>query len=1005
MDLHISESDKQIDTVGHFNNFLGTIIEITGMGLWDWNLKTGIVVYSKEWEHILGYEPGEMSQDISAWLGSLHPDDVGGAYADVEDCIGGRLEKYMHEVRMFRKDGSIIWARDNGTITEYGDDGDPVRLVCVMQDVTSIKESEIRLREQTDRLDFISGLSGLASWDWNVKEDKLILSEEYVRMMGYDKNEVSGFRENLQKIVHPDDYRYVTKALEDYMAGETEVYLTEARMLRSKGEYIWTLDTGQIVEWDLDGSPLHVVGGYLNIDRLKRTEIDLQDALSKNESYNERLKIEVQNAVNNLENARRNNQVLFDSNPSPNMIFNDKMEVLDCNPAAIEFYGFANKQEFAENIFGFLRSCIPSIQPSGRPSVPLEDRMRYTLENGYCEFETTFIINEEEIPINIVFIRIPQNASYAVAVYQHDLRTIKRAENELLRQDRLLKAVNTVAASLMAASAEAFSETMWQSLKTLGQSAYADRAIFWKNEVEKDDVYCSQVGMWTGNDIAPGKLAYSKISLEKSVPNYANQLKRGKYVAATLSDMPTEEREWFAPLKIRSVALFPVFLHGGFWGLLSIFYNGKAVSVSENEMNILQSGGLLIASALLRNEVNQNLIVAREQALESTKAKSRFLANMSHEIRTPMNAIIGMSTIAQRTSDLDTVKDCLVKINSASRHLLGLINDVLDMSKIEARKMVLSYEEFSIRQMIQDIRNINGTRAAEKNQNLVIEIDHDLPDCVIGDDLRLSQIITNFLSNAVKFTPINGDITLSARLISKSKDYVDVTFAVQDSGIGISKDKQNILFNAFEQIERAGGRTQEGTGLGLAISKSLVEQMGGKIELESEIDKGSIFRFTIRMKRGRENIEQRSVSELGEEAYDFSGKRILIVEDIEINRTIVMTLMDSTGAELIPMENGRVAVEAFKANREYYDLIYMDIHLPEMDGYEATRAIRSESALWSKNVPIIAMTANAFAEDVQQCKAAGMNDHIAKPIDLQEVLDKTSRYIHIKEKLKREGVL
>ena len=1000
-----ADKDKQIVSESYFKDSLGTIIEAAEIGPWEWDLTTGRTIYSRGWERIAGYGPGELKQDVSEWFKLLHPQDVAMISSAVEDYVSGHTDSYSVEFRMRRKDGSTVWVQDKGIISARDESGTPIRLSGILQDISSIKEAEARLQEKSEQLDYVLRMSGLASWDWNVPANTISFSDEYLHMMGYGREDLTECFDDWQKFVHPDDYRYVLKALDDYLAGESDKYSIESRIRHKDGRYIWTLDTGQIVEWGLDGSPLRVVGGYLNIDRLKRAEIELQEALSENESYSERLKIEVQDSVKSLEDARRNNQAMFIANPSPNLIISDKMQLLDCNPAAIDFFGFSAKSDLMANVMKMLGSFIPEQQPSGRSSIPFIERIQYTAEHGYNEFETTMVINNEEIPLSVIMKKIPQGESFAIAIYQYDLRKIKRAENELLRQDKVLKAVNNIAARLMAVSGDAFSETIDTSLGELAQSVGADRAIFWRRCSDDSDNMLSKVSAWVGSIPNEASINSVLVDIDRDIPNYAAGLRAGQIITGNVDKMQPEEKSWFEPFEIHSVALFPVFMHERFWGLLSIVFDKHGHQLSDGELGIIKSGGFLMASAMMRHEVNRNLIIAREQALESTKAKSRFLANMSHEIRTPMNAIIGMSTIAQRSTNPDEIKECLSNINSASRHLLGLINDVLDMSKIEARKMQLSHEEFSIRQMVTNICNINSARTAEKAQALFIDIEPDLPDCVIGDELRLSQIITNLLSNAIKFTPKNGEIRLIARNAVAESEHVGITFAVQDNGIGISKDKQSSLFRAFEQIETAGVSGREGTGLGLAISKSLVEQMDGTIGLESELGVGSIFSFTISLERGAGESGQSSQVDYSKENCDFTGKRILLAEDIEINRTIIMTLMEDTGAELIPAENGRLAVEAFMSNRESFDLIYMDIHMPEMDGYDATRKIREDDHEWSKNIPIIAMTANAFAEDVQHCKDAGMNDHIAKPIDLKEVIDKTARYIDTKENLIKEGRL
>ncbi|MDR0487119.1 MAG: response regulator [Treponema sp.] len=540
---------------------------------------------------------------------------------------------------------------------------------------------------------------------------------------------------------------------------------------------------------------------------------------------------------------------------------------------------------------------------------------------------------------------------------------------------------------------------------------------------------------------------------------------------------------------------------------------------------------------------------AKNKADIESRHKSAFLANMSHEIRTPMNAIIGMITIGKSVSDPVRKDLCFTKIEDASNHLLGVINDILDMSKIEANKFELVQAEFDLEKMLQRIVNVVNFRVDEKRQKFSVHIDRSIPRTLIGDDQRIAQVITNLLGNAIKFTPEEGVISLAVRLAGEADGLCNLHVSINDNGIGISPEQQKKLFRSFEQAESSTTRKYGGTGLGLAISKNIVEMMGGAIEVQSEIGKGSVFAFTIQIKRGTEekhellsadinlsNVRILSVDDdpdiltyfndiaqgfgvscdtalSGEKALEliernggyniyfidwkmpvidgielarmvkarklsnsvvimisaaewsaiaqeakeagvdrflskplfpstiaevineclgmdkqqaenaqmnitgiFTGRRILLVEDVEINREVVQPLLEPTQLEIDCAENGAVAVNMFNKAPQKYDMIFMDIQMPEMDGYEAARRIRAiEAGLRSastalsftsgetqsnegdlyKQIPIIAMSANVFREDVERCLEAGMNDHVGKPIDFKEVLDKMRAYLDI----------
>ena len=390
------------------------------------------------------------------------------------------------------------------------------------------------------------------------------------------------------------------------------------------------------------------------------------------------------------------------------------------------------------------------------------------------------------------------------------------------------------------------------------------------------------------------------------------------------------------------------------------------------------------------------LVAAKEQAEQGSRSKSQFLANMSHEIRTPMNAIIGMVTIGKSASEISRKDYCFDKIENASQHLLGVINDILDMSKIEANKFELSFEAFDFEKMLQNVINIFMFRTDEKKQLFTIHIDKAIPRILIGDDRRLAQVITNLLGNAVKFTPEKGTIKIDAGFVCEENGVYTTRITISDSGIGISPEQQKLLFHSFQQAEAGTSRKFGGTGLGLAISKNIVEMMGGHFELKSAIGKGSSFSFTFKASRGSADT---AAEETKKELIDFNGlfrnHKILLAEDVEINREIVAALVEPTLLEVDYMENGLEAVLQFEKSPDAYDLILMDVQMPRMDGYEATRKIRKIEAerKYPQAVPIIAMTANVFREDIVKCLEAGMNDHIAKPIVMEEFMEILCKYL------------
>jgi CheY-like chemotaxis protein len=420
-------------------------------------------------------------------------------------------------------------------------------------------------------------------------------------------------------------------------------------------------------------------------------------------------------------------------------------------------------------------------------------------------------------------------------------------------------------------------------------------------------------------------------------------------------------------------------------------------------------------------QTQKQFIYAKEAAEAANLAKGNFLSQMSHEMRTPMNAIIGMANIARSSDAVDRKNYCLNKIDEASAHLLGVINDILDISKIDANKLELAHIKYNFEKVVMKTVNLISFRIEERKQSFTMNLDPKICPSLIGDDQRLAQVITNLLSNAVKFTPENGEIHLNAKLLSDEDNVQTLQIEVSDNGIGISKEQQERLFTPFMQADSSSSRKYGGTGLGLAISKNIVEMMGGKIWIESEFGKGSQFLFTMKAEKDADIEEStggnvpangdNGDNEIALFEGDFKGYRILLAEDVEINREIVLSLLEPTALEIDCAVNGAEAVRLFSNNPDRYDLIFMDIQMPEMDGYEAARAIRSletrraetmQSGMQTQNhaasmkqIPIIAMTANVFTDDIEKCLASGMNDHIGKPIDFQDVLRMLHRYLRV----------
>ena len=703
-------------------------------------------------------------------------------------------------------------------------------------------------------------------------------------------------------------------------------------------------------------------------------------------------------------------------------------------------------------------------------------------------------------------------------------------EGALAAENHLLWASNAAAQMIIGGFHQDYETVLRQSLQILGESLLADRAYIWRNRQVDGRLCCFQRAEWARDRASKPADEGQMLAYDDFFPGWRDLLNDEDYSIRMLArDLPPGLADFPGMQDVKSLMIMPLYLHGEFWGFVGFDDCTRERQFTRTEAQVMASGATVIAMSVSRNETFGKLNEARAEAMASTRAKGEFLSRMSHEIRTPMNAIIGMTTIAKKTDDPEKIRYCLDKVDASSRQLLGIINDVLDMSKIESGKFDIMPEPFDFEKMMQNVFSVVQVKLDEKAQDFRFDFDSVFTRKMVGDELRLSQVLINLLNNATKFTPEGGAIVLKVREVGKKGNRSRLRMEVVDSGIGVDPEQQKKLFDSFEQADGSISRQYGGTGLGLAICKKIVALMGGDIWVESTPGQGASFIFEIEVGWGEElptlprkgavppkmrilvvddsedvleyfsNIlgsfslqcdtalggeaalkaVERSVadgkpydllfidwnmpgmnggeasrrireiagaktlivmisvadwSDIEREAKsygvdnflpkpvlpsvlyntivqltentlvtespdaetvvpDWHGKTILLAEDIEINREIVASVLEETGVALENAVDGGEAVQAVEKAPGKYDLILMDVQMPNVDGLEATRRIRALAAPQAQTVPIIAMTANAFKEDAQLCLQAGMNGHLAKPLNVEELYTTLAQYL------------
>jgi signal transduction histidine kinase/CheY-like chemotaxis protein len=836
-------------------------------------------------------------------------------------------------------------------------------------------------------------------------------------------------------------------------------------------------------------------------------------------------------------------RAVTEASPIPYVMFDEDMRAIDCNDVTLRIFECPNKKFFLEKYWELF---LPESQPDGRDSLKTAMAMRDKSSVGeQASFEWYHrSFNGELIPMENTLTQVVYKGKKLMVSYKYDLRNIKKMSESIEEQSELLKIrleqqeiISEISrGSISAGNSETFVK---EAIARLGR--YHEVSLVFIFNIDNQHSEVHPVYHWSADGEPPAMADFNLFDFVKDrfPQRLPESISLPLFSCPDIAVSPQKALHALLAVDVQAFICTPLYVDGELWGVMCV-EQSRPRHWTENEKRFFTMTASSIAGVIMRNIYTTRLKDAVRQATDADKAKSDFLSNMSHEMRTPLNAIIGMTAIGKNATDIERKDYSLEKIGDASAHLLGVINDVLDMSKIAANKLDLSNIEFDFERMLQKVVTVSSFRMEDKKINFKLHIDKKIPKNLIGDDQRLAQVITNLLGNAVKFTPENGSIKLDTKFLSEERSTCVLQFSVKDTGIGISEEQKKRLFHSFQQAESSTARKFGGTGLGLAISKNIVEMMGGTIWVESEPEKGSTFAFTIKMKRGREEKHEEPVPEINwhdirilvtdddpdtleffreitdglgalcdtagsggealrlvdlngvyniyfvdwkipgtnvfelvntlkskeqepgkatvimmsaaewseiaddarkagvdrfiakplfpsivedlikesvgvnngrqekksepEKYFHFDGYRVLLAEDVEINREIVVALLEPTLLKIDCAVDGKEAVQMFSETPGKYDLIFMDVQMPEMDGYEATRAIRAleaEKRSASKTltgppppmIPIIAMTANVFKEDIERCLEAGMDSHVGKPLNLEEVMDKLNTYL------------
>ncbi|MDR2546314.1 MAG: response regulator [Lachnospiraceae bacterium] len=969
--------EEQIKEVEAEQQKLQQILDLMPVGVRVMRISDGMLTYANEASlKVFGCESFE--EQVAGNVGFKFMPEVQPDGTKTVDLVADVFLKdsFTVEMQCLKLSGKPFIARINSSKVDY--QGEPSSLATV-EDVTARKEMETQLVASNMRLNLLVKSLDVALWDFGVDPKNSSapvtsawFSPEFRQMLGYDAedefpDEFSSWRDRL----HPDDVNRVLSVFYEHIMDTTEQtrYNVEYRLLHKNGEYRYFHAFGETLR-DHEGVPIRVAG-----------------------------------AINDI-----------------------------------------HEQKLLQESMDYRTQIIKSLH------------------------EATEVFS------------------------QHDGRT--------------------------------FDEVMTNGIYVVADSMGVDRVHIFKQYADDDNpkqVTHESVYLWDrkeGGTVSP-EICFASVHDVPIPKKWIEILNSGDHINKRVSGMTKEDAKLFAKHGVKTIFMAPIFVHGNLWGIISLEDHDEAEYFDEGstELNLLQSAAQMFADAIIRKEM-------LEQANAASKAKGDFLSNMSHEMRTPLNAIVGMTAIGKKSEDMEMKNHALNKISDASTHLLGVVNDILDMTKIEANKLELHAIDFNFERVLQRVISGDSYRTEEKQLAVTVKVDRGIPRFLRGDSQRLAQVITNLFSNAVKFTPEQGKIHMEATLVNEVNRVCEICIEVSDTGIGMSEEHKKALFVPFGQAKSDISRDYGGTGLGLVISKRIIEQMEGEIDVVSELGKGSKFVFTFKMLRGKKKLQSllapgvnaknvrvlvvddmaetrvqfrevfkqldvtcdvaadglqacRLVKERGDydiyfidlqmpkmdgieltrwiksrqvgrpsvvtmitvtewnrvkdEAHDagvdmhllkpffsssiidcineclgvneeeshavmsgeFADKKMLLVEDIEINREILIALLEDTQIQIDSAENGIEALDLVAAEPDKYNIILMDIQMPRMDGLEATRRICELPGFCRERTPIVALTANVFTSDIADCLDAGMVDHLGKPIDMDLLIKKMRMYLQM----------
>ena len=811
----------------------------------------------------------------------------------------------------------------NMAITVYNEQ---TCILCMLEDVTERKELEEKLKVNEIRWQFSIEGSNIGIWDWDLVTGKVYLSTQFCNVLGYSEGEISPEWLKDLRIIHEDDREHVKNGMSDHLQGKTKIYQNEHRVICKDGSLKWILDRGKIVKWTSEGRPGRLVGTYTDISDMKIMQDELAEAKKAADS-------------------------IIDNNPNPVVVVDlQTSELLRFNPAAKELM----------NLSGDIDNKLFSAEDSSM-IISAEDQemlMTKLMEQGAvinAELQLYDQVNNEKRESLISLQPIRYESRDCAVAAMLDITELKQFQNELKQQTEMRQILIDISSNYINIDISKLGEAINNALDRIG--TFIDSSRITVYEYNKDITYCSIRYQWCNEGVPPIKGPVQDFPVQQIVPEWLEKQKRNEinYYPDVREIKNEQLRSRLVNAGFKGILSIPMISGNRLIGFVSFDALNKTRNYSVQEIELLQLFCQILININNRKEYENQILIEKERAQTANKAKSSFLANMSHEIRTPMNAIIGFSEILSKKVEDSTLENYVSSIHSSSKTLLKLINDILDLSKIEAGKLQLNYEAVNVYNLFNEIKMLFQHKAKEKGLDMKIEISPEIPQGILIDELRLNQVLINIVSNALKFTH-TGYIKLVAKAKKQTNKTITLEINIEDTGVGIAKDKMDIIFEDFKQQDDSISRYYGGTGLGLSISRRIIHLFKGNLNVESEEGKGSNFIIEL----PNVQIADESIIVSDEPLYKgdikFTSSKILIVDDVKSNRDLLASHLQILGFEVYEAENGAIGfAKALELNPE---MIFMDIRMPGEDGNEVTKRLKEHPK--TNGIPVIACTASVL---------------------------------------------